>query len=93
MNEYYSVFGIRKFFMNEYIRYSVFGIRSNSLFGATLICYFLDEKIVLGKVTKTPRDSRAIHTDFSMGVGGPKGSTNKQRYTLSTYDFYSSNCL
>jgi len=25
MNEYYSVFGIRKFFMNEYIRYSVFG--------------------------------------------------------------------
>ena len=31
MNEYYLVFGIRKFFMNEYIRYSVkFTIRCNT---------------------------------------------------------------
>ena len=31
MNGYYSVFGIRKFFMNEYIRNSVkFTIRCNS---------------------------------------------------------------
>ena len=47
MNEYYSVFGIRKFFMNEYIRYSVFG----QIHYSVQLCYSYKQKILILRMT------------------------------------------